>query len=95
MIVCSTQQKEQEGDFFLNIYLHCDLYMCSIMRVGNPTERYEFIETEFEKDVNFKVPQWKQNWVLQIIKDHDIIQKNDSSSPFGKLKTMRTQFIKQ
>jgi hypothetical protein len=61
-VVCSTQGKEQTGDFYLSVYLNCDLHMCSIQRVGDPNERYAFIETEFEKDVNLKVPLWKYNW---------------------------------
>lgn len=71
--------------------------MCSIQRVGDPSERYAFIETEFEKDVNLKVPLWKYNWCKQIIANQDIIMKTDATamSPALKMKQLTKKLSKE
>ena len=64
VIVPSPRTKGSVGPFFLSLYMDCQLHDVDIRRLNDPTDRYEHIMEEFEKN-DSRVPKWKVEWVRE------------------------------
>lgn len=79
VIVPSAIKNGTCGEFYLSLYLSCHLHYVNIERIGKPTERYSFIQEEFEKASRQILP-WKVDWVKEQVKNKNIITKTDAGS---------------
>lgn len=89
VVVPSAMKPGDTGEFYLSIYLSCELHDIRIQRVGKH-ERYSFIAEEYEKSLR-SVPDWKMRYVKEIVKTPGaIIMKNDEQQPSNKKMLTRT-----
>ena len=89
MIIPSPDKQGSLGQFYLSLYMDCQLHDVDIRRIDDPSDRYSHIMEEYEKNES-RVPKWKVEWVREHL--DDMISKEDKrkatiKSPLVKRKT--------
>lgn len=87
VIIPSPRNKGSLGDFFLSLYMDCELHDVDIKRIDDVTDRYSHIMEEYEKN-DSRIPKWKVEWVRNNLKD--MIGKDDCGKKKTTLKRKKT-----
>jgi hypothetical protein len=75
VIIPSPRNKGTTGDFFLSLYMDCQLHDVDLRRIDDKRDRYSHIAEEFEK-IDSQVPKWKVEWVRSNL--DSMIRKDDT-----------------
>ena len=86
VIVPSPDKQGLLGNFYLSLYMDCQLHDVDIRRIDDPSDRYCHVVEEYEKNES-RVPKWKVEWV----RDHldDMISKEDKKKTSVKSPLMK------